>query len=170
VNDKWIEYGSSNSMNNTELALLKIFDNVVSVTVENDNLWVIEGDNRLYGIDRKKPAGIDPLTNVLIKSISNSAGILFNLEDVRFDRGNNVIRFNIVAPGYLKQNTTRYQYYINKVMEGWSPWSVRTTYIETITKPGDYSLQVRAMDIWGNVGEPKSVQLQHPLQGRRCSI
>ena len=158
VNDKWIEFGSSNSINNTELALLKIFDNIVSVTVEKDNLWVIAGDNRLYGIDRKKQAGIDPLTNVIIKSISNDNGTLFDLEDIRFERGNNVIRFNIVAPGYLKQNTTRYQYHINKVMEDWSPWSVRTNYIETITKPGDYILQVRAMDIWGNVGEPKSAE------------
>jgi len=158
VNDKWIEYGSSDILNNTELALLKIFDNVVSVIVEQDNLWVIEGDNRLYGIDRKKSAVIDPLTDVYIKSISNDEGTLFNLDDVKFNRGDNVISFNIVAPGYLKQNTTLYQYYINKIMPEWSPWSVRTNYIETITKPGDYLLQVRAMDIWGNVGEPESVK------------
>lgn len=158
VNDRWIDYGSSESINNTELSLLKIFDNVVSVIVEQDNLWVIDGDNRLYEIDRKKSAVIDPLTDVYIKSISNDKGTLFNLEDVKFNRGDNVISFNIVAPGYLKQNTTHYQYYINKIMPGWSPWSVRTNYIETITKPGDYLLQVRAMDIWGNVGEPESVK------------
>jgi len=158
VNDKWTEYGSSGSIDNTELALLKIFDNVVSVTVEGDKIWIIEGNNRIYGIDRKKSAVIDPLTSIVIKNISNAGGTLFDLHDVKFNRGDNVISFSIVAPGYLKQNTTLYQYNINKVMSGWSPWSVRTNYVETVTRPGDYLLKVRAMDLWGNVGDPVSVK------------
>lgn len=158
INDKWIERGSSADINETELSLLKIFDDIVSVTAENDYLWVIDGNNRLYTIERKKPVNIDPLTNVFIKSITNRKGILFNIEDVKFDRGNNIIGFSIVAPGYLKQNTTRYQYFINKMMTDWSQWSARTNYVESVIKPGDYILQVRAMDIWGNIGEPKSVR------------
>ncbi len=158
VNEKWTEYASSGSINSTELALLKIFDDVVSVTTEEDNIWIIEGNNRIYGIDRKKSAVIDPLTNIVIKSISNGRGTLFDIHEVQFNRGDNVISFSIVAPGYLKQNTTLYQYNINKVMSGWSPWSVRTNYVETVTRPGDYLLKVRAMDIWGNVGDPVSVK------------
>ena len=158
MNNKWMELGSLNGVSLTELALLRIFENVVSVTVEKDYMWVIEGNNRLFGIDRKESVDLEPLTDIVIKSISNRKGLTFNLENIRFDRGDNEIIFNIVAPGYLKQNTTRYQYYIEKSMKDWSQWSVGTDYIETITKPGDYVLQVRAMDIWGNIGEPKSVR------------
>ncbi|HBE40879.1 MAG TPA: hypothetical protein DDW27_06675 [Bacteroidales bacterium] len=157
-NNKWFESGAFKSLNNTELALLKIFDEVISVTVEEDYLWVIEGNNRLYAIDRKKHADIDPLTDIFIKSISNGKGIKFDIENVKFNRGNNIIRFNIVAPGYLKQNTTHYQYFIDEVMTDWSPWSVATNYVETVTKPGDHILQMRARDIWGNIGDPESVK------------
>jgi len=157
LNDKWIEFGSSAVVNETELALLKVFDDIVSVYVEKDQLWVIEGNNRLYAINRKGSSAIDPMTNIVIKSISNQRGISFNIGDVKLDRGDNVLIFNIVAPGYVKQNSTRYQYFVERYMETWSPWSLRTNYIETVTKPGNYLLQVRAMDIFGNVGEPESV-------------
>jgi len=158
LEDKWIEPGTVNKIKDKELSLLKIFDNVGYVSVENDNLWIVDGNNRLYGIDRLKASKISPLINVFIKSISNQKGTRFNLEDVEFEKGDNVINFDIVAPGYLKQNTTQYQYIINKIMDDWSPWSTMTHYEKAVTKPGDYVLQVRAKDLWGNIGEPQSVR------------
>jgi len=80
------------------------------------------------------------------------------LSDIVFNRGDNVVNFDIVAPGYLKQNTTQYQYTINKLMTEWSPWSVRTNYNLMIPVPGEYTLQIRAKDLWGNVGEPKLIK------------
>ncbi len=119
---------------------------------------MIDGKNRLYRIDRKRSAKGSPEVNILIKSIKNDRGISFNLKDVRFERGDNVIHFEIIAPGYLKESTTQYQYYIYKVMPDWSEWSTQTKYEKTIIKPGDYILQVRAKDLWGNISERKSVK------------
>jgi serine phosphatase RsbU (regulator of sigma subunit) len=34
---------------------------------------------------------------------------------------------------------------------------VRTHYEKPISRPGDYTLQVRAKDLWGNIGNPQSV-------------
>jgi serine phosphatase RsbU (regulator of sigma subunit) len=159
INDEWKCLESTAGLKDNELSLLKLFDDVVSVTEEEDNLWIIDGNNRLYAIDRKRSSSIEPLINILIKNISNDKGISFSLADVKFQRGDDVIVFDIIAPGYLKQNTTQYQYFINKAMNNWSPWSVRTHYEKTITRPGDYVLQVRAKDLWGNIGEPQSVNL-----------
>jgi len=155
--DNWLSKGTQKDIESKELALLKLFDEVVSVTSEADNLWVISDDNILYGIDRKRSAEITPAISILIKNISNEKGVSFNLSEIKFQRGDDVIIFDIIAPGYLKANTTQYQYFISKQMADWSPWSVFTHYEKTITKPGDYTLQVRAKDLWGNIGEPVSI-------------
>jgi serine phosphatase RsbU (regulator of sigma subunit) len=62
----------------------------------------------------------------------------------------------LVAPGYLKQNSTQYQYLVEKTMNDWSKWSSSST-ITLMPSPGNYTLKVRAKDIWGNISEPKSV-------------
>jgi serine phosphatase RsbU (regulator of sigma subunit)/ligand-binding sensor domain-containing protein len=141
-----------------ELSLLKIFDDIVSVTVENKNLWVIAGNNKLYCIDRMKSSKMNPGTEVFIKSISNDKGTAFNLGDVKFERGDNIINFNIIAPEYVKQNTTEYQYTINKIMSGWSSWNINTHYSKTIPRQGEYVLKVRARDLWGNISDPQSLK------------
>lgn len=155
---EWRSLDSKQTVDEKELSLLKVFDDIVSITVEPENLWIIDGKNRLYGIDRKRYSGIHPSVNVFIKSISSGKGMKFALDEVNFERGDNTLNFNIIAPGYLKQNTTQYQYIINKVMDDWSAWSERTTYDRTVSKPGEYVLQVRAKDLWGNISEPHSVK------------
>ena len=157
INDEWISLESAAGLESNELSLLKLFDDVVSVSEEADNLWVISGNNRLYAIDRKRSSLLAPSIDILIKNISNDKGTSFSLADVKFQRGDDVVIFDIIAPGYLKQNTTQYQYFIGKAMNDWSPWSIRTHYEKTIARPGDYVLQVRAKDLWGNIGEPQSV-------------
>ncbi|MCX6334356.1 MAG: SpoIIE family protein phosphatase [Bacteroidia bacterium] len=141
-----------------ELSLLKIFDDVVFAGIENKDIWVIDGDNRIFGINRLKSSKLKPSTDILIKNITNNRGTSFNLKDVKFERGDNVINFDIVAPSYLKQNTTQYQYIISKVMSDWSFWSTNTHYDKAIASPGEYTLQVRAKDLWGNIGNPESLK------------
>jgi serine phosphatase RsbU (regulator of sigma subunit)/ligand-binding sensor domain-containing protein len=156
--DNWIYLGSKNDVEVKEMSLLKLFNEVVSINVENRNLWVVDGDNRLFRIDLYKSAKINPEINVFVKSIYDERGTTFNLSNIVFNRGDNIVNFDIVAPSYLKQNTTQYQYSINKLMPDWSPWSVRTNYNLMIPVPGEYTLKVRAKDLWGNIGEPESIK------------
>ena len=154
----WFSIGQQNIDSGKELSLLKVFNDIVSVNVDNKNLWVIEGNNKLYCLDKVGSSKMKPGTEVFIKSISNERGTAFNLSDVKFERGDNVINFNIIAPEYLKQNTTEYQYTINKIMSGWSSWDIRTHYPVAIPRQGEYILRVRAKDFWGNIGEPRSLK------------
>ncbi len=155
--DEWLYLDHIDDNIEKEMALLKIFNDVISISGEDDILWVIDGENRLFRFDMNKPSKINPANDVLVKSIYDEHGTTFNLTHIVFDRGNNIVNFDIVAPGYLKQNTTRYQYKISKLMPDWSPWSSLTTYNILVPAAGDYTLQVRAKDMWGNIGEPVSV-------------
>ncbi len=140
-----------------DISLLKLFDDIISVHLENDNIWIIEEGNRLYRINRNGSSKIASATDLFVKNIQNEKGINFDLSNVIFERGDNVINFNIVAPVFLKKNLTQYQYYIPKLMPGWSAWSTQASYSKGIPRSGEYTLLVRARDIWGNVGEPVSL-------------
>jgi serine phosphatase RsbU (regulator of sigma subunit)/ligand-binding sensor domain-containing protein len=164
-NKPWIKYGYNwlylNVIDQSiekEMSLLKLFSDVVSINTENKILWVVDGENRLFRIDMNKPLKVNPESNLIVKSIYNANGTTFSLSEIVFNRGDNVIYFDIVAPGYLKQNSTQYQYTVNKLMNGWSNWSVRTNYNLAIPVAGDYTLQVRAKDIWGNIGDIKTIK------------
>jgi len=164
-NKPWISYGNEwiclnpgTGLIEKEMSLFKIFDEVISINADKNNLWIVDGSNRLFKIDINKPSKISPESDVFIKSIYNETGTSFNLSNIVLNRGDNIVNFDIVAPTYLKQNTTQYQYKINKLMPDWSPWSVRTTYNLLIPEPGDYIVEVRAKDLWGNIGAPESIK------------
>ncbi|MCU0460538.1 MAG: SpoIIE family protein phosphatase [Bacteroidales bacterium] len=158
-NNDWTSFdATAKVIDRQELSLLKIFDDIVFAGIEKNDLWVIDGNNRIFGINRLSSSKINPSTDILIKNITNNRGTKFNLRDVKFERGDNVINFEIVAPSYIKQNTTQYQYIISRVMTDWSQWSENTHYDKVITRPGDYTLRVRAKDLWGNIGDPVSLE------------
>jgi serine phosphatase RsbU (regulator of sigma subunit)/ligand-binding sensor domain-containing protein len=156
--DDWIYLKTIDKEIEREMSLFKIFNEVISINAENNNIWIVDAENRLFRIDLKKQLKINPEIDVFIKSIYDEKGSTFNLSNIVLYGGDNIINFDIVAPGYLKQNTTQYQYTINKLMPDWSPWSVRTNYNLMIPGPGEYKLNVRAKDLWGNVGAPESVK------------
>jgi serine phosphatase RsbU (regulator of sigma subunit)/ligand-binding sensor domain-containing protein len=154
--DGWITIGSAGSIDNNDRALLKIFDNLNSIYTDKDKIWVVSGDNMLFRIVRNKMHSIKPDVDLFLRSISDARGLYFRLSDIVFGSGDNTVYFDLVAPGYLKQNSTQYQYIVNNEMREWSKWSFNNT-ISLMIKPGKYTLQVRAKDIWGNRSDPKVV-------------
>lgn len=155
---EWIFPANENHIEKKEKSLLKLFDDIVSVIEGEDMLWIVDGENQLYGINRIMSSVNIKETDLFIKNIQNENGVSFDLTKIVFNRGDNVINFKIVAPGYLKQNLTQYQYFINKNMDDWSPWSTHTSYSRVIPKSGEYTLQVRAKDLWGTIGDPVSIK------------
>jgi serine phosphatase RsbU (regulator of sigma subunit) len=114
----------------------------------------VSGDNMLFRIVRNKIPSIKPDVSLFIRSISDAKGFNFKLSDIVFGSGDNNVYFDIVAPGYLKQNSTQYQWILDN--GEWSKWTYTNT-INLFVKPGKYTLQVRAKDIWGYISEPKVV-------------
>jgi len=154
--DEWINISSAGSIDNNDKALLKIFGNPNSIYTDKENIWIISGDNMLFRIVRNKIPSIKPDVDLFLRSISDAKGSYFKLSDIVFGSGDNTVYFDMVAPGYLKQNSTQYQYIVDNEMKDWSKWSYNNT-ISLMIKPGKYTLRVRAKDIWGNRSDPKVV-------------
>jgi serine phosphatase RsbU (regulator of sigma subunit) len=154
--DEWVKLSGSADIPSNEKAILKIFNNPISINTDKNNLWIVNADNTIYRIVRNKISSVKPDNSLFIRSISNSRGMNFNLSDIVFGRGDNTIYFDLVAPGYLKENSTQYQYIVNKVMKQWSKWSYNNT-ISLMIIPGKYTLLVKAKDIWGNVSQAKAI-------------
>ena len=152
----WINISSAGNIDYNDRAILKIFDNLNSIYTDNDYIWVVSGDNMLFRILRNRIPSIKPEVSLFIRSISNAKGLYFRLSDIVFESGENTVYFDLVAPGYLKQNSTQYQYIVDNAMTEWSKWSYNNT-ISLMIKPGKYTLRVKAKDIWGNESEPKTV-------------
>ena len=155
--DDWLYLRSDGKVAANDRALLKIFDEIISIYTDDKNIWVIDGKNQFFRISRNKSSTFKPDLDLFVRSITNSAGINFNLSDIEFKRGDNNVYFSIVAPFYLKKNSTQYQFIVDNVMPDWSAWSIDSK-IRLMIGPGKHSLRVRAKDIWGNVSEPKTLE------------
>jgi serine phosphatase RsbU (regulator of sigma subunit) len=156
IDDEWVNVSGAGNIDNNDKALLKIFDNLNSIYADSKNIWIVSGDNMLYRIIRNRIPQVKPEVTLFIRSISNANGLYFRLSDIVFGSGDNTVYFEPVSPGYIKQNSTQYQYIVDREMTEWSKWSVNNT-ITLMIKPGKYTLRVKARDIWGNESEPKSI-------------
>ena len=152
----WSNLNTNRAWNRREEALLKIFDDIQSVFAESNTLWVIDGNNSLFKISMNQQSKTISKLNVYVKSVINEEGTYFELSDMVFNPGNKVVYFNIIAPNYLKERSTQYQYMVEGMMPEWSKWSATSTIIIP-AEPGNFVLHVRAKDIWDNVSEEKLI-------------
>jgi serine phosphatase RsbU (regulator of sigma subunit) len=154
--DEWMYLSADKKVAGNDKALLKIFNDVISIYTSGEFIWVATGDNQLYRIELNKILSIRPDLDLYIRSISNENGVYFKLSDIVFGRGDNTVYFDLVAPGYLKQNSTQYQYLVENIMTDWSKWQSGSM-ITLMPPSGNFTLKVRAKDIWGNISEPRSL-------------
>ena len=154
--EEWINFSSEAGIDNKDKSLLKIFDNLISINTDSNNIWVVSSDNKIFRIVRNKFQSINPDVGLFIRSISSGDSINFNLSDIVVESGGNSIYFDLMAPGYHKENSTQYQYMVDKV-KPWTEWEYDNRVGPLVFKPGRYTLRVRAKDIWGNISEPKVV-------------
>jgi serine phosphatase RsbU (regulator of sigma subunit) len=64
----------------------------------------------------------------------------------------------------LKPSGTTYQYFIKGVMNGWSEWKPNQEFVFFV-KPGNYSIQVRAKNVLGQISSSKEykIDVNYPL-------
>ncbi len=158
LNNEWICLCSKNKWASQERSILKLFDDISSIIADNkQNIWVINNNKELYKIDHSKFKVINPDFNVFFNQVKNEENTYFELSKLNFDPENKAIYVKIIAPYYVKKNSTQYQYFVEGLMNNWSDWSHNQD-INLIVESGKYVLHVRSKDIWGNRSEIKSLK------------
>lgn len=155
--DNWICLNSKNKWNKQEISYLKLFDDVSSIISDHkSNIWLINNYNQIFKINHENYKTIQPNFNIFFNQIKNEQGVRFELSDLTFNPENKAISVHIIAPYYVKKNSTQYQYFVEGLMQNWSEWSTSQD-INLIVESGNYTLHVRAKDIWNNRSEIKSL-------------
>jgi len=158
TDNKWICHNKENEWFDQELNYLKLFDDISSIVTDSaKNIWIINDNNQIFKIDHSKFKFLQPKFNIYFNNIKTNKGISFELSDLQLDSENNAIYIKIIAPNYIKKNSTQYQYFVDGLMNGWSSWSTNQE-INFIVESGNYTVNVRAKDIQGNTSQIKSIR------------
>ncbi len=156
--NKWSCLNLNNDWSDQEITYLKLFDDISSIVSDNNqNIWIINNNNQIFKIDHSRFKILQPEFDIYFNNIKNEKGISFELSDLQLDSENNAIYIKIIAPNYIKKNSTQYQYFVDGSMSDWSSWSTNQE-INLIVESGKYKVNVRAKDIQGNVSEIKSMR------------
>jgi serine phosphatase RsbU (regulator of sigma subunit) len=156
--NEWICLASDQRWSKHEISVLKLFDDISSIiTDDKHNIWIINNNDQLYKLNHSDFKVIEPDFNIFFNQIKNEEGIRFELTDLKFDPKNKAINVKIIAPYYIKKNSTLFQYFVEGLMNDWSDWSTNQE-INLIVESGKYKLNVRAKDIWGNRSDIKTLQ------------
>lgn len=158
IGSRWVCHNMNNEWFKQELNYLNLFDDISSIISDNSkNIWIINNNNQIFKIDHSKFKILKHDFNIYFNNIKNDKGISFELSDLQLDSKNNAIYIKIIAPNYIKKNSTQYQYFVDGLMNDWSSWSTNQE-INLIVESGNYKVNVRAKDIQGNLSEIKSMQ------------
>ncbi|OQY05860.1 MAG: hypothetical protein B6I20_00195 [Bacteroidetes bacterium 4572_117] len=159
ASNKWVNFGDYYQINETQLAILNIFDKINNIKVDDEgNIWVIDGNINLYKI---LPANnFNIFSNEFrgfFKEIKDETGKKFPLNKIKFDYQPKSFTFTITAPFYIKQDAIKYQYRIEGIMSDWSDWRSRPDFEVFVARPGKFIVNVRAINIFGNISTSQKV-------------
>jgi serine phosphatase RsbU (regulator of sigma subunit)/ligand-binding sensor domain-containing protein len=160
-NGYWKTIGENQKQNDTLTRFLKLFENIQNLSLSRQNhLWVIE-DNQLYRVDLNEGIPDNNYFRAYFSSIRSGNNHYFQQFHLDIRKENIPLEFTITAPQYLRQGANQYQYKIEGLMEDWSQWSDDPT-IRVFAQKGEYTVNARARNIWGQVNETRQIHYQVP--------
>jgi len=163
-NNPWVQSGQQYICLNNDLLpnknvqkLMRIFSEIYSIYMDRYNdLWIINSENQLYRIEDEKCQSLKPDFDIFVDKVQDEEGLFLDHFNIILEPENNSLSFNIIAPFYQKEHSVQYQYYVMGLMKHWSKWSTNPD-IHLLVKSGNYTLQVKAKDLWGNTSKVKTI-------------
>ncbi|MGM0498553.1 MAG: SpoIIE family protein phosphatase, partial [Bacteroidota bacterium] len=140
---------------------LDLFDNIEDIFYKKDRLWLTTKEN-IYRIilDEKTPKNKN--FKAYFSAILEEEGKnRLQIHDFNFNEESVALEFKVAAPNYIGQNKTKYQFYIEGMMDEWSEWRTSPS-IQIFTKKGSYDIKARAKNIWGETQETQSIHFDIP--------
>jgi len=97
---------------------------------------------------------------------------LYGLNYSKLDITERNLRFDCAATDYISHNKTQYQYRLKRLNPGWSNWENSNIKEYTNLKSGEYTFEVRAKDINGNISEISKINfnIERPFYASAIAI
>ena len=158
--DKWSGLTKEKQENQLLNSYLDLFDNIENIFYKKDRLWITTKENIFRVIwDKTNPKNQN--FRAYFSAIRKEGKNRLRLRDFNFNEESVVLEFKVAAPNYIGQNKTKYQFYIEGMMDEWSEWRSSPS-IQIFTKKGSYTVKARAKNIWGEVKETQSIHFNIP--------
>jgi len=155
-NDLWSVYDTTHKiLYNTKY--LKLFDNLENIYADNNrNLWLVNGKNALIKILATDSVKKDNF-KVILLGVEDMEKQSYALNKLTFDYKHNSLNFNVSAPYFLKQNSTRFEYKIEGLDNNWTVANDNSNVSLPYLPNGNHMLQIRAVNILDSRSKIKKI-------------
>lgn len=158
---KWHIIGEAGDRKDHLVRYLRLFNDLQSVSITSQGHLLVVAAKQLYRVDLNQGLPQQKSFKAFFNTIRLDGEVQGHRDRLEIDKENTPLEFSVAAPHYIKQNTTHYQYRIKGLMNQWSEWSEDPT-LRIFTQKGEYTVQARARNIWGQVSETSQVSYEVP--------
>jgi serine phosphatase RsbU (regulator of sigma subunit) len=150
--ENWVSFPPDEELEKPKI-FLNLFPSIRYIHADNQkNIWLVTENNNIYRIihpDSMQFRFSDP--EIFITRVTNADGDNIDKNNCVVSYNENALEFIVSAPGYLKQNSTQYSYYVEGLMENWTRWRNEQEISLPYIPAGDFTLHVKARNILGVV-------------------
>jgi len=137
-----------------QASYLNVIDDILYVHSDDKNsCWVIDRTNGFYQVDagakRAEKAGF----HLAYRSAMGDDGKLLDIDDLTLTYDHSSIRLAFTSPFYINEKGTRYQYFLDGVMDQWSQWGGNSIVDFPYLPEGNYELHTKAKNVFGEIIE-----------------
>jgi serine phosphatase RsbU (regulator of sigma subunit) len=151
-NKKWNFHDNTNALDSNQTLYLNLFENIRDIKLDShQNLWVVDGYKSIFKIEKiDTTKNISSNFKIFTKKVYSDS-LTFDFEkNITLKHNNNGVFIDFSAPFYLKEKSTKYQYYVEGLMQNWTDWTEEQT-IALYLKSGKYKLHIKAQNILGEI-------------------
>ena len=149
----WSLLTSTESDSIRESPYINLFENPISFFVSSSSIIVVDDYSKVYRVSLPKDGIAESQPSIFLKEVVGSQGNILLPDAIKLTYSDNSLKVRISAPYYLQEKAISYQYKIGGLTENWSEWEVVQTIDFPYLPAGQYSIQVRARDVLGNVSD-----------------
>lgn len=157
----WKVYGEGS--NTKALGLLNLIKDIrhFSTDKSGSNLWIVTSGNELYKYFTDWVTPLPASYPLMLKGIRNGQKNIDGTKPViKLNQDDISLGISIVQPDFVAPQAIEYRYKINGLEKEWTEWSPSNDFLEIPYLPsGDYSVEVEAKDVFGNVQTLKGLKL-----------
>lgn len=121
-------------------------------------IWITTREG-IYNVKHTMEEGAIPF-HLNLEEVSTHNPSVLSAKELKIKYDHNGLQFHLVAPYFLKEGGTEFQYRLKGAMKEWSSWNDQALVDFPILDPGEYTLQVKAR----NAPALKSNMLEVPFE------